>query len=133
MRLSRASTYALQAVAYMAGQNESQPIGSHVIAQKRRIPKRFLLKVLKPLVSAQVLYSVRGHYGGYRLARAANNISVLEIVEAVDGPIRDHAPPGRDPASDLQRKLHQICSQSAQALRKQLGKIKLAELACATR
>src|SRR5262245_65090718 len=131
MKLTRASTYALQAVAYMAGQNKKdQPIASHIIAQKRGIPERFLLKVLKPLVSAQVLLSVKGPNGGYRLARPAGDISILEVLEAVDGPIRGYAPTGAENGNtNLQRKLEQICSQSAEAVRKQLGKIKLAELA----
>lgn len=131
MRLTRASTYALHALAHMAAQpKKEQPVASHVIAQKRGIPERFLLKVLKPLVSAQVLFSVKGPNGGYRLARAANEISVLDVLEAVDGPIRGHAPlGGENDHSPLQRKLDQICSQSADLLRKQLSKIKVAELA----
>jgi len=130
MKLTRSSTYALHAVAYMAGQSKKeQPVASHIIAQKRGIPERFLLKVLKPLVSAQVLYSVKGPNGGYRLARPATDISVLEILEAVDGPIRGYAPSNADNGSGLQRKLDQICSQSADVLRKQLGKIKITELA----
>jgi Rrf2 family protein len=130
MKLTRASTYAIHAVAYMAAQpKRNEPVASHVIARKRGIPERFLLKVLKPLVSAQVLYSVKGPNGGYRLARSPQDISILEVVEAVDGPIRGHAPAGpRSTATPLHRKLEQICSQAAQVVRKQLGKIKVADL-----
>jgi Rrf2 family protein len=130
MKLTRASSYALHAVVYMAAQGKKdQPIASHIIAQKRGIPERFLLKVLKPLVSAQVLLSVKGPNGGYRLARPASDISILEILEAVDGPIRGYAPSGIDNNnSALQRKLEQICSHSADTVRKQLGRIKLTEL-----
>src|SRR5262245_52640557 len=131
MKLTRASTYALHAVAYMAGHNKKDhPVASHIIAQKRGIPERFLLKVLKPLVSAQVLLSVKGPNGGYRLARSAGDITVLEVLEAVDGPIRGYAPTGPDGGSSpLHRKLEQICTQSADVLRKQLGRIKVTELA----
>ena len=129
MRLTRAATYALHAVAYLATQKKDQPIPSHIVAQKRGIPDRFLLKVLKPLVSAQVLFSVKGPNGGYRLARPASDITILEILEAVDGPIRGYAPPGsNEPNSALQRRLDAICSQSAEHTRKQLSKIKLSEL-----
>lgn len=129
MRLTRASSYALHAVAYMAGQKKDQPTASHVIAQKKGIPERFLLKVLKPLVSAQVLYSVKGPNGGYRLARPASDITVLEVLEAVDGPIRGHAPTGHDdPTNPLNRRLEQIVNQSAEQVRKQLGKIRISEL-----
>src|SRR5271166_2183393 len=92
MKLTRASSYALHAVAYMAAEGEDKPVASHHIARARGIPERFLLKVLKPLVSARVLRSVKGPHGGYRLARPATKVTVLEIIEAVDGPIRGTAP-----------------------------------------
>jgi Rrf2 family protein len=129
MKLTRASSYALHAVAYMAGQKKDQPTASHLIAERRGIPERFLLKVLKPLVSAQVLLSVKGPNGGYRLAKPANDITILEIVEAVDGPIRGHAPTGQDgPSNSINKRLDQICSQAADQVRKALGKIKISEL-----
>lgn len=129
MRLTRASSYALHAVAYMAGQKREGTTASHVIAQKRGIPERFLLKVLKPLVAAQVLFSVKGPNGGYRLARPADEISLLEVLEAVDGPIRGHAPMNQDePRNFLNRKLEQICNESAEQVRKTLSKIKLSDL-----
>jgi Rrf2 family protein len=129
MKLTRASSYALHAVAFMAGQKKDQPTASHIIAQRKGIPERFLLKVLKPLVSAQVLHSVKGPNGGYRLARPATEISVLDILEAVDGPIRGHAPMGQDdPSNPLNRRLEQIVTQSADQVRKQLSKIRISEL-----
>src|SRR2546425_294072 len=129
MRLTRASSYALHAVAFMAGQRKDGPTASHVIAEKRGIPERFLLKVLKPLVSAQVLFSVKGPNGGYRLARPATEITILEVLEAVDGPIRGHAPMSHDePRNFVNRKLEQICNESAEQVRKTLSKIKLSDL-----
>jgi len=130
MRLTRASSYALHAVVYMASQKKEVPTASHVIAEKRGIPERFLLKVLKPLVSAQVLFSVKGPNGGYRLARPASEITFLEILEAVDGPIRGNASVRHDePRTFLSRKLEQICNESADQTRKSLSKIKLSDLA----
>jgi Rrf2 family protein len=130
MKLTRASSYALHAVVFMAAQKEDKPIASHLIAQARGIPERFLLKVLKPLVSAQVLLSIKGPNGGYRLARPANDITMLEVLEAVDGPIRGQAPFSReDPHSPLNRRLDTICNQAASQARKQLGKVRISELA----
>src|SRR5262245_32253462 len=129
MRLTRASSYALHAVAYMAAMKKGSPVASHVIAQDRGIPERFLLKVLKPLVSAQILISIKGPNGGYQLAKSPNEITMLEILESVDGPIRGNAPMSQDKDSHINRRLDQICTQSAEALRKQLGKVKLSELA----
>jgi len=128
--LTRASSYALHAVAYMAAQKQNRPVASHLIAKARGIPERFLLKVLKPLVSARVLHSIKGPNGGYRLAKAASDISMLEVVEAVDGPIRGQAPLSQNEGDGaLDRKLEKICDQTADQLRKHLQKVRLSELA----
>lgn len=129
MKLTRASSYALHAVAYMAAQKQlDKPVASHTIAQARGIPERFLLKVLKPLVSARVLLSIKGPNGGYRLAKPAADISMLDILEAVDGPIRGQAPFTEESNGALNGKLEAICKQTADAVRKTLEKVRIAEL-----
>src|SRR5215467_402387 len=125
MRLSRTATYALHAVAYMAGQKHDRPVASHNIAQARGIPERFLLKVLKPLVSARVLHSIKGPNGGYRLAKPASEITMLEILQAVDGPIRGQAPFSEESNGPLNKKLEQICAQSADLVCKHLEKVRV--------
>ena len=92
MKLTRASNYALQALAYLVDQPQDKSVASHIIAEAEGIPERFLLKVLQPLVSVGVLRSIKGPNGGYRLARTPKQVSLLEVVEAVDGPIRGLAP-----------------------------------------
>ena len=128
MKLTRASNYALHAVAFMAAQKHDRPVASHAIAQARVIPSRFLLKVLQPLVSARILLSVRGPHGGYRLARPASEISLLDILEAVDGPIRGHAPLLEENDGPLNNKLEAICQQSADQVREHLKKVRLSDL-----
>jgi Rrf2 family protein len=128
MKLTRASSYALHAVAYMAAHKHDKPIASHKIAEARGIPERFLLKVLKPLVSARVLLSIKGPNGGYRLARPASDISMLEILEAVDGPIRGQAPLTEENNGPLNHKLESICKESADQTRKYLEKVKINQL-----
>jgi Rrf2 family protein len=131
MKLTRASSYALHAVAFMAGQKKEQITASHLIAEKKGIPERFLLKVLKPLVSSQILLSVKGPHGGYRLARNPQDISMLEVIESVDGPIRGSAPLNRheQTASPFNKKLDVICGQAADQVRKVLGKTRISDLA----
>jgi len=130
MKLTRASSYALHAVAFMAQQKaHDKPIASHNIAAARKIPERFLLKVLKPLVSARVLLSIKGPNGGYRLAKAADKISMAEIVEAVDGPIRGQAPFSEESNGPLNHKLETICRDAANSVKKQLEKVSVADLA----
>ena len=129
MKLTRATSYALHAVAYMAAQKHDRPIASHKIAQERGIPERFLLKVLKPLVSARVLLSIKGPNGGYRLAKPASEITMLDILEAVDGPIRGQAPFSEESNGPLNHKLEQICKQAADQVRKHLEKVRISDLA----
>src|SRR5262245_4436249 len=129
MKLTLASTYALHAVAHMVAQNKDAPLASQKIAEKEGIPERFLLKVLKPLVGAQVLRSMKGPNGGYRLAKPLSAINVLEIIEAVDGPIRGQVPfqeGGRNAALDQQ--LVSICNEAAGEVRKVLQGVRVVDL-----
>src|SRR5438874_7140156 len=144
MKLTRASSYAIHALVFMAAQKKNRPVASHHIAKARGIPERFLLKVLKPLVTARVLTSIKGPNGGYRLARPATDITMLEIVEAVEqAKIEGTAPP---PESDprkikedypnykpenslpLFHKLENLCKQTADIVRKSLEKVRVSEL-----
>src|SRR6184192_3891760 len=126
MKLTRASSYALHAVAYMSQQKSDRPVASHKIAQERGIPERFLLKVLKPLVSARVLASVKGPNGGYRLARAPAEVTMLEVVEAVDGPMQGGRTDTR--RDNLDQRIDMICRDVTEKLRRQLDKVHITEL-----
>src|SRR5438874_93292 len=130
MKLTRASSYALHALAYMVGLPPDKPVASHHIAEARGLPERFLLKVLKPLVSARVLLSLKGPNGGYRLLKAPKQITLLEVVEAVDGPIRGDAPAvGTGQGAAFDKRLQAVCDGAAMLVRERLAKVTLAELA----
>ncbi len=130
MKLTRASSYALHAIVHIASQeNNGKTLASHDIARARKIPERFLLKVLKPLVSAGLLYSVKGPNGGYRLAKQPKDISMLEVIEAVDGPIRGTTAFTEGNSLPLGKKLDSICFQAAQQTRKRFQGVKLSQLA----
>jgi Rrf2 family protein len=129
MRLTRASSYALHALVHIAANKPTAPLASHEIAQAHKIPERFLLKVLKPLVSAGLLHSVKGPRGGYRLAKTPKEISMLDIVEAVDGPIRGLTAFHSEASNGLDRRLDSICVQAADQTRKYLGSVRLSTLA----
>jgi Rrf2 family protein len=130
MKLSRASAYALQALIHMAALKDNPIVASHLVAQARGIPEKFLLKVLKPLVAARLLQSLKGPNGGYRLAKPTKAITLLEVVEAVDGPIRGLAPAVESAAgARLDEQLAAVCDAAAAATRKELAKVRLADLA----
>jgi Rrf2 family protein len=130
MKLTRASAYALKALAYLAKQKTGEPMPSHVMAEAAQgIPKLFLLKCLLRATSAGLLRSVKGPNGGYVLARPAREISVLQVIEAVDGPLRGEAPPvAQGAAAVLDTRLQEVCDSVAVLLRERLGKVSLAEL-----
>ncbi|HZT80365.1 MAG TPA: Rrf2 family transcriptional regulator [Gemmataceae bacterium] len=131
MKLTRSSAYALTAMACLARHKANSPVPSHALAQEANdIPERFLLKLLLPLVSAGILRSVRGPGGGYRLTRPASQVSVLDVIQAVDGPIRGEVPAvGKGPASAFDRRLRAACNEAAQLTRERLARVSIADLA----
>jgi Rrf2 family protein len=130
MKLSRACGYALHALTYLARHQGGGPVASHTIAEAEGLPGRFLLKSLTLLVAAGVLRSELGLGGGFRLARPARSITLLEVVEAVEGPVRGQAPGvgGREHAG-FDAKLQAVCEGVADLVRRRLGKVSVAELA----
>ncbi len=86
---SKASTYAILATIEIArhqnGNGASTSMRAAEIAKHFNLPAAYAAKVMTQLVRANVLHSDRGPRGGFRLTRPADEISILEIVEAVDG------------------------------------------------
>jgi len=89
MKLTRSAGYALVAVGQIARSEPPAPVLAKEIAKQYKIPLDYLLKILQQLVRANVLRSIRGPRGGFLLARSALRITLLQIIEAVDGPFID--------------------------------------------
>lgn len=87
MRLTTKSEYGLLAMIDLAVAEEGTLVSARDMAQRRHIPAKFLEQILSALRQSGLVVSVRGAYGGFQLGRDANSISVLDIVEAVDGPL----------------------------------------------
>lgn len=87
MRTTRSTAYALLAVGYIARRQAKKITMSQDISGKYDIPLEYLLKILQQLVRANVLRSKRGPRGGFSLAKPPSKISMLQIIEAVDGPM----------------------------------------------
>jgi Rrf2 family protein len=89
------------ATCYVAEHPEKNIVLSHEISQEYDIPIEYLLKILQQLVKGNILRSKRGPRGGFRLARPANKITMLQIIEAADGPmvsylnLADYTPRGK--------------------------------------
>src|SRR4051812_15288536 len=126
MQLSRATSYAVEALAHMAAGGPEKVYASHDIAEAEGLPERFLLRVLKPLVNRGLLRSLRGPHGGYRLARQANKITLLEILEAAEGPFLRLTDQGE---GGVGGRLADAFGRAAEAARRELGRVTLADLA----
>lgn len=87
MRLSKASAYAVFAVLHIAKHQDEGPVQGRVIAQAHGLPLEYLLKILQQLVRANVLVSETGRRGGFQLKKPPYRTTLLEIVEAIDGPV----------------------------------------------
>jgi len=87
MKISRSTGYALLAVGYLAQHQKQRIVLSQDISKKYDIPLEYLLKILQQLVRANLLRSKRGPRGGFSLARPVKRITLLQVIEAVDGPM----------------------------------------------
>jgi Rrf2 family protein len=87
MKVSLRATYGIIAAVDLAMHDATQPICAKSIAQRQGIPARFLEQVLHAMKKAGVVTSLRGAQGGYVLNRKASELSVADIVDALDGPL----------------------------------------------
>jgi len=86
MHLSRESEYGLKAMIYLSQQPPATVLTLHQIAEAKDLPVGFLAKTLQKLTRHGLLQSFRGRRRGYCLARAASEIRLRELLEAIEGP-----------------------------------------------
>ncbi len=87
MRISAKADYAVRACVELAARGGVDAVSVEVLAGARGIPAAFLERIVGDLRRAGLVASVRGAGGGYRLARAASEVTVADVVRAVDGPL----------------------------------------------
>jgi Rrf2 family protein len=87
MQITRQADYALRAMIYLAQLDPTQRAATSQIAEEQKIPPSFLAKIISQLSIAGLIHTSRGARGGVSLARTPEEISILEVVEAIDGPI----------------------------------------------
>jgi len=109
------SPYAVLALAELARSGGSDPVPIAELARRRDVPVQFLEQLFAALRRAGVISSQRGVKGGYRFARAPSSVTVLEVVELLDGPL------GRDAEG--------VFADAALAAREVLGGISIADVA----
>jgi Rrf2 family protein len=87
MRVSAKSDYALRALIEIAGRTDRGPVSAEEIGGLQEIPHGFLQAILADLRRAGVVVSQRGQSGGWRLARPAGEVTIADVIRAVDGPL----------------------------------------------
>ena len=88
MQITRQADYAVRAVLHLAQMKDGERAATSSVAKEQRIPPSFLAKIISQLSIAGLLHTSRGARGGVTLAREAKDITLLEVVEAIDGPIQ---------------------------------------------
>ncbi len=87
MELTRKGEYAIRGILYLASQPRGKVVLISEIAEAAEIPRSFLSKIFQSFAKTGLVGSFRGTGGGFVLARPASQITLREIVEAVEGPI----------------------------------------------
>jgi Rrf2 family protein len=84
--ITRKTDYAIRCVLHLA-ESEKDVVMINEIAEQRQIPRSFLAKILQTLAHAGIVVSMRGVKGGFKLAKRPGDISLLDIVQVMEGPV----------------------------------------------
>lgn len=130
MRITHEADYAIRIMYCLAERN--QTISAKQISDDSGVPSRFALKILRRLTQTGLTESFKGVSGGYQLARAADQISLGEIIEVIDGPIEiNHCLSSEFDCSRVQQKnkctFHRLFSAINQDIRSKLYDLPLSQ------
>jgi Rrf2 family protein len=131
MRVSAKSDYALRALIEIASRDDARPVSAEELGRLQEIPHGFLQAILADMRRADIVVSQRGQSGGWRLARAAADVTIADVIRAVDGPLvsvyglRPEAVSYNEKADGLQ----QVWIAARSALRDVFEKVTIASLA----
>jgi len=132
MKVSLRATYGIMAAVDLAMQTGTAPVQAKSIARRQAIPSRFLEQVLHAMKKAGLVASQRGAQGGYVLSKKPSEVSVVEILEALDGPLLPLSQNGRSQprrTSKPELLLGKVWEQVHQAERHILEAVTVEELA----
>lgn len=129
LKVSAKAEYACLAVLELARHASGDaPVRIRAIAERHRIPERYLVQILLQLKGAGLVASTRGASGGYRLSRPAEQISVAEVLAAIDGPAELSRQAGGESAA---RALSAVWERVRDAELEVLSKTSIAQVAAA--
>lgn len=125
---SQTIEYALRAMVQLASLEPGSTVNSETIAERTSVPKGYLSKIMRDLVVAELVHSQRGPNGGFTLTRPAKEISILDVVEAVDGIARIRKCPLGNPAHVQLCPLHRRLDDALGLVESEFAKTTLAEI-----
>ena len=127
--LSTSAGYAIHALHYIATRNSDTPVMTREIADRYGLPYDSTLKILRQLSKAGLVRPHRGCQGGFSLTRLPEEISLLDVVEAVDGPVAHGlGMPGGTGDEALCSRTDELFHEAAQELKHKLEKFTIADL-----
>lgn len=131
MQLTRAADYAVRVMIHLATLPAGSRVQRNTLAEATGVPESFMSKVLQGLVRARLIASRRGVDGGFELAVSAEHTSLLDVVEAIEGPIQLNLCLGPGYTCERQNycAAHFIWAEAQDAMTNVLRRAKLAELA----
>ncbi len=125
MNISSRCEYAARAMVELARRAHlDEPVTALFIAERRNIPEKYLVHILLQLKRAGLVRSVRGAQGGYLLAQSPDEITLLDIVQAIDGPVLDPLPVDDAGGSDLRP----IWREAAEGIERELRSITVRDI-----
>lgn len=126
--LSQTVEYALRAMVHLASLEPDAAVNSETIAERTKVPKGYLSKVLRDLVVAELILSQRGPNGGFTLARPADQISILHVINAVDPLARIKKCPLGNPDHLNLCPLHRRLDDAIEMIEREFGSTSLGDL-----
>ncbi len=130
MRLSVAAELAIRGVSVLAARYGDGPVTLSKLCDIRSLPKQYLAKIFSALSRADLVTPIRGKRGGYKLSHSPEDISLLQVIEAVEGPLAlnlcQFDPPKCD---EFQCSLRKVWDELQETLRSRLQSVTLADCA----
>ncbi len=129
MNISRSAGYGMMAVGYIAQHDDKSLVLASTVSKEYNIPTEYLLKILQQLVRVNILRSKRGPRGGFSMARPSTEINILEIIEAISGPLSGHLDlVQQTKGAPFSHKMEEVCRQASAKCIQTLRNTKLSQM-----
>lgn len=129
INLTKTSLYAIKAVVLLAERKDKTPVSCKTLAKHGSMPEKFLFQIMRTLVTRDVVVSTRGVAGGYMLNREPTNLTLLDIIEAIEGPVAYDNSSHPELSQDVTSTLLHIIDRVTESVRDQLKAVKVSDVA----